>query len=44
MIEKIFEFESSNKKILNENSNKKSLNDICYSKIKKRNLIDYKEI
>ena len=42
MIEKYFEFENTNKKS-NKSSNKKNLNEICNSKIKKRNCYQFKE-
>jgi len=42
MIEKYFEFENTNKKS-NKSSNKKNLNEICNSKIKKRNFYQFKE-
>ena len=42
IIEKLFEFESTNKKS-NKNENTKNLNEICNSKIKKRNIYQFKE-
>ena len=42
MIEKFFEFESTNKKS-NKSSNNKNINEICNSKIKKRNFYQFKE-
>ncbi len=42
IIEKFFEFESTNKKC-NKSSNNKNINEICNSKIKKRNFYQFKE-